>query len=294
MSAKVGPATSSTCYRDLLVQGCVSTTISCLRYSLFVIGFDINSKRPSRYNSDMLGCMVNEWIAVLAAATGAGGAIFAQIFGSIFTARREAKRLKWEKETKQLEWNFKRAERFLDLKRELYSRYLSLTYKPISDLSLKLNEEFRAGEYQTLDVKATEYIDELDDLRWNLQLIAPGSISSGAEVVYAAIFATTVVYYRPDEYSQEHRKKAANDTLDSWQEMKHLMRSDLDSTPDALEAQELFQREIRAGKDRVAKDHVQSKSKFTEDLDMKIDKLRDGPDFFPQIYPHAEGRKRAD
>ncbi|MDN6457905.1 MAG: hypothetical protein L0K38_12795, partial [Yaniella sp.] len=181
-----------------------------------------------------------------------------------------------------------------DLKRELYSRYLSLTYKPISDLSLKLNEEFRAGECQTLDVKATEYIDELDDLRWNLQLIAPGSISSGAEVVYAAIFATTVVYYRPDEYSQEHRKKAANDTLDSWQEMKHLMRSDLDSPPDALEAQELFQREIRAGKDRVAKDHVQSKSKFTEDLDMKIDKLRDGPDFFPQIYPHAEGRKRAD
>jgi hypothetical protein len=60
-----------------------------------------------------------------AAAIGAGGAVLAQVVTSAFTGRREARRLEWERGRQDREWEIRRAERFLDLKRELYSDYLA-------------------------------------------------------------------------------------------------------------------------------------------------------------------------
>lgn len=228
--------------------------------------------------------MINEWIAILAAGTGAGGAILAQLFGSMFAASREAKRLEWEKSSKQLEWNLQRAERFLDLKREKYSRYLGLTYKIISDTSEKVRNEIRDGEYQVLEFKASDHIEELDDLRWNIQLIASASVSSAVEVVHVQMFSSQILFYRPDKYSQKRRKQAATNALRGWQDMKRLMRSDLDHNPDSA-----GKREYADIHDSSSRDRSSVESNTEDELRAKIDELREIPIVFPKIDPSSSG-----
>jgi hypothetical protein len=75
--------------------------------------------------------------ALIGAAIGASGAVAAQIVSSWFTARREAWRLQWEREQQvrrdparvfdqRRDDERRTSERFLDIKRELYSRFLTL------------------------------------------------------------------------------------------------------------------------------------------------------------------------
>jgi hypothetical protein len=63
---------------------------------------------------------------MVGAAIGAGGAVPAQIVASIFTARRETDRLKWDKQRQDTEWELQKDERFLALKQDLYANFAAV------------------------------------------------------------------------------------------------------------------------------------------------------------------------
>jgi hypothetical protein len=66
-----------------------------------------------------------ESVAILAASVGALGAIGGQVVAAIFTARRETRRLLWEQEQAKRAERLARTERFVELRREIFSRFLS-------------------------------------------------------------------------------------------------------------------------------------------------------------------------
>ena len=68
--------------------------------------------------------------------------MIAQVTWAVFTARREAARLKWEKERQGREWKLREAERFISIKQELYSRYISILYRPITDTMALTRSEY--------------------------------------------------------------------------------------------------------------------------------------------------------
>lgn len=225
--------------------------------------------------------MSSEWVAVMAAAMGAGGAVLAQLIGSVFTARRESKRLEWEKSAKQQEWDHQQGQRFLDQKRDLYGQYLGLTYKLGNDLSPKLEEESRTGQYQTLSASFSEHADDLDALRWTLNLIAPAQVRGSIELTYVHVVLAHLVYYRPDKYSSQHRKRTAASAMRAWHDMHSLMRADLDSDPNALD------RTARALRGRTRPSADGSPSEEHAKIKAKIDELRDVPNSFPPAKQEA-------
>lgn len=62
---------------------------------------------------------------LIGAAIGAAGAITAQFTAASYTGRRERARLEWEKKRQERDWKMRQDERFLNLKRELYSEFLT-------------------------------------------------------------------------------------------------------------------------------------------------------------------------
>lgn len=225
--------------------------------------------------------MSSEWVALMAAAMGAGGAVLAQIIGSAFTARRESKRLEWEKSAKQQEWGHERAQRFLDQKRDLYGQYLGLTYKLGNDVSPKLEEEERTGQYRTLNASFSDHVDDLDALRWTLNLIAPAQVRGSIELTYVHVVLAHLVYYRPDKYSKQHRKRTATSAMSAWHDMHSLMRADLDSDPNALD------RTARAFRGRTRTSGDGPPSEEHAKIKAKLDELRDVPDSFPPAKQEA-------
>lgn len=225
--------------------------------------------------------MSSEWVAVMAAAMGAGGAVLAQLIGSAFTARRESKRLEWEKSAKQQEWSQQQAQRFLDQKRDLYGQYLGLTYKLGKDVSPKLEEEGRTGRYQALNVSFSDHADDLDAFRWTLNLIAPVQVRESIELTYVHVVLAHLVYYRPDKYSRQHRERTAASAMSAWHDMHSLMRADLDSDPNALDrTARAFRRRTRSSGDGSPSDeHAKIKA--------KLDELRDVPNSFPPAKHEA-------
>lgn len=166
---------------------------------------------------------------------GAGGAILAQIVSASFSAARDSRRLEWEKETKEEEAKHRQAQRFLDQKRGLYARFLDLTYTIMQEVSSKLKEEGRTKKPAPLKMKVAESLDELNSLRWEIQLISPGEIGAQIELVYTYVPLSGLIYYRPDEFPLEHRESTARKGLREWRDLRLMMRADLSPNLGELE-----------------------------------------------------------
>lgn len=229
--------------------------------------------------------MANEWVVLLAALTGAGGAIFAQVVASVFASRRDGKRLEWEVATHEREWDRQQTERFRDIKRGLYSRFLGLTYDAITNTSTKLNEERRTKKYQSLDTNYSEHEDELNDLRWNIKLVAPVEVFTSIELVNTLAILSQTVFYRPDKFSAKHRRRVATDALAEWQDLSHLMRVDLSSRPDELESVANNIKRRRKLRNSLPDTHPEPNSK----LQSRLDELHNLPTSFPPVDPDGPG-----
>ena len=172
---------------------------------------------------------------IIGAAIGAGGAVIAQVTSAVFTARRETERLKWERERQARDWKLRKSERFMSLKQELYSRYLSITYKPIMALSLLTNREYndKPDWQKTLPRFKGSFEADLNALRSNIRLLAPPKVADRVEYAHA-LMLVAMLKAAINDSSLEWRHKLADDSLRAWQQLSDLMRADLRGDEEAL------------------------------------------------------------
>ncbi|MEZ4491683.1 MAG: hypothetical protein R3C29_00025 [Dehalococcoidia bacterium] len=173
--------------------------------------------------------MDSAWIPVAAAAIGAGGAVIAQVVTSGFTARRENRRLDWEKSRQEREWGLREAERFLETKREMYSRYIALTYKPMMDtVSLVRGEYADAPGWES---RVPQYsgpvYDEVERLRFDIRLLGSPVVFERCRYLNATILVATRRALGPDLQPLERRRSPPTRLCEAWQEVSDIMRADL-------------------------------------------------------------------
>jgi hypothetical protein len=112
---------------------------------------------------------------IIGAAIGAGGAVLAQITASVFLGRTDTKRLRWERQRQLQDWDIRRAERFLDLKRQLYSEFALIAQEFLSYINVR--DPAAAARLRTPS------IERLNHIQANIDLIAPENISAEAHLV---------------------------------------------------------------------------------------------------------------
>jgi hypothetical protein len=128
--------------------------------------------------------------ALIGAGIGAGGAVLAQVVASIFTGRRDTERLRWEQARQDREERLRREERFIELKRELYGRYLTMVNK-IWDFVVTVPR----------DKSAIPDMLELQRIQTDLDLIAPGDLAKKTREARLMLIAVVkVVEQIPSEH----------------------------------------------------------------------------------------------
>ncbi|MEU7712960.1 hypothetical protein ACIA8B_13495 [Micromonospora chalcea] len=203
------------------------------------------------------------WISLLGAAIGAGGAVAAQIVAASFTARRENERLAWEKDKQQQEWRLRRAEQFLDTKRELYSRYIGLLYNPTMALVELTHREYAdvEGWHQRVPKYVGPLGDEIDRLRWDIRLLGSPVVYERVEFSNASLLVAISEAGRPDRSSLEKRHDLAKGATRAWQDVSNVMRFDLQGDEQALARRSAQIRERRRGPASVPPDEAPARSR---------------------------------
>ena len=209
---------------------------------------------------------------IIGAAIGAGGAVIAQVTSAVFTARREAARLKWEKERQGREWKLREAERFMSIKQELYSRYISILYRPITDtMALTRSEYATQPDWPKLVPKYVGSLqEEIDNLRWNIRLLGSPVVAERVEFSNAALLVATSTAGRPDEHTIEERHEFADQALRAWQQVRDAMRADLRGDEEALQLMAL---EVYGNKARMPLDVHGNRGRVPDELLKMPDEL---------------------
>jgi hypothetical protein len=163
----------------------------------------------------------------VAAALGAGGAIAAQVVAAAFTARRETRRLRWDQDRHKEESRRARAQQFAADKRELYGRYLRLSYPQIAAaLEYTRSDSPREGLFQ----RARQFGDiepELEQLRWDISLLGGPRVTQMVELSHALLVIVMLQIAAHEEWPREKRHATAKEALSRWQETRAAMRADL-------------------------------------------------------------------
>ena len=158
---------------------------------------------------------------LIGAAIGAGGAVLAQITAQVFSGRRDTRRLGWEQDRQDREWEIRRAERFLDLKRELYSAYLTQADEFVSFIS-------RADDPPGLPRPELPDPGEIRRLRANIRLIAPRDVYLKVDMaalgLIGAVWTLSSASTDPDR--EEGRKQGA-EARQALTAAERAMRADL-------------------------------------------------------------------
>ena len=159
---------------------------------------------------------------------GAGGAVAAQIVASIFTAHREDRRLNWEKERQDRDWKMRRAERFLSVKQDIYSRYIHLAYRFISYADRLRKERV---EDDTAKAEPLEW-DELSRLRWSIVLLGSPPVQEYLKKSYDGIYSA--VHAAEQSKYREGRLKAVHAARIAQEEVTEAMCADLLDDQEAI------------------------------------------------------------
>jgi hypothetical protein len=179
---------------------------------------------------------LSAWTVVIGAAIGASGAVVAQVIAAMFTARRETSRLRWEQERQAREWKIKESERFLELKQQLYTRLLSMSYNPVMDVLALTRTEYigKPGWQQSVPEYVGAFQEEIDRLRWNIRLVGSHVVSERVEVFNASLLVALSEAAWGNRNSIERRHEFAELALRAWQDLSNVMRSDLAGDEEAL------------------------------------------------------------
>ncbi|MHA6628351.1 hypothetical protein ACU61A_23180 [Pseudonocardia sichuanensis] len=174
---------------------------------------------------------------LIGAAIGAGGAIFAQVIAALFTARREAARLAWDKSKQDRDWKLRDADRLLAAKQTLYSRYISLLYRPVMDTVQLTRKEYATTPnwHDLVPAYVGPLADEIDDLRWNIRLVGSPVVAERVEYSNAALLVAVSEAGRPDRSSLDKRHELAARALTAWRQVSEAMRADIRGDDVALE-----------------------------------------------------------
>ena len=164
------------------------------------------------------------WLPVAAAALGAGGAVAAQVVAAIFTARRESKRLRWDQDRHTEEDALGRAKLFAAEKRELYGRYLGLTYPQLAAaVAFTRESEPPEGTFRRARRFTPEYEAELEQLRWDISLMADPRVVGAVELSHALLLVVMLQIGAQEEWPRERRHAVAKDALARWSETPELL-----------------------------------------------------------------------
>lgn len=154
---------------------------------------------------------------LIAAGIGAGGAVIAQVIAALFTARRETARLAWEKSKQEQDSKHRESDRLLAAKQALYSRYISLLYRPVMDTVQLTRKEYASspGWNSLIPAYSGSLTDEIDDLRWNVRLVGSPLVAERVEFSNAALLVAISEAGRPDRSSLKKRQEFAQQALDA-------------------------------------------------------------------------------
>lgn len=143
----------------------------------------------------------------------------------------------WEKSKQEHDWKLRESDRLLATKQTLYSRYISLLYRPVMDtVQLTRKEYANESEWHNLIPKyAGPLADEIDDLRWNVRLVGSPIVAERVEYSNAALLVAVSEAGRPDRSSLEKRQEFAQVALDAWRQAGDAMRADRRGDDVALE-----------------------------------------------------------
>jgi hypothetical protein len=154
--------------------------------------------------------------------------VTAQIVASIFTVHREDRRLLWERERQDRDWEIRDAERFLSVKQDIYSQYVHLANRFVLYADWLRKERLKGN---TAEVEPLEW-DELSRLRWNIMLLAPQPVQDYVNKSYDRIYSA--VHAVEQSKSREGRLTTVRAARNAQQEVTEAMRADLLDAQEAL------------------------------------------------------------
>lgn len=156
---------------------------------------------------------------IIVGVIGAGGAIVAQIIASIVTSRRDKQRFDWERDRQNYDWKMHERERFLDLKRDLYS---SLSFEVG-----KLMDYTKARNYADLrENMAPVSLEDIRKLQWNIVLLAPEALAksvSGSVTGLVNAYETAGL----EHVGHDRMVEIADEAEREWWKSYTLLREDL-------------------------------------------------------------------
>ncbi len=118
---------------------------------------------------------------------------------------------KWDVEDDKQRWERERRERFVDVKRELYVRWLDLMGPRVESMQhlFSQNKDYPSdpAKMKHLPSFTDEVNHEAGTLRQEIRLIAPPDVVSAVEVSWASYIAAALTVFLPDQYPFEKRKQ---------------------------------------------------------------------------------------
>ncbi|GAA4695647.1 hypothetical protein APR04_002586 [Promicromonospora umidemergens] len=174
-------------------------------------------------------------LSLTSAALGAGGAILAQAVAEFFSARRDRRRLEWEKTQRAEDVRLTQTARFEQSKLDAYRRYLNLLYPSISTLQhmVEYPDEPVPSRLRRYD---QPFREEVESLRWEVSLLGDHRVTSAVEASHALLLVALIQFVSPDDWPHEKRVRTAKDALRAWQHTSHVMRADLKGDQESLAA----------------------------------------------------------
>lgn len=139
--------------------------------------------------------------------------------------------MRWDQDRHEEESRRARAQQFAADKRELYSRYLQLSYPQIA-AAMEYTESDSPSEGVFL--RARRFVDiepELEQLRWDISLLGAPRVIHAVEVSHALLVIVMLQIAAEEEWSREKRHATAKEALSRWGEARQAMRADLAGDP---------------------------------------------------------------
>jgi hypothetical protein len=164
---------------------------------------------------------------IIAGVIGAGAAIVAQVISSVTTGMRDTKRFDWEKQERERDRALQERERFLDLKRELYSNFAYQVGNLLGYAHARNNPGWPGPKSVNLE--------ELRRLQWNIDIIATKELGKSVGESITALLAA-VGMAPSGEAPRADVVQAEQDAERQWFETYAMMRADLFVTESRAEA----------------------------------------------------------
>ena len=168
-------------------------------------------------------------LQLISASVGAASAIGGQMFANIHTSKRETKRLAWEKDKFSKELELRQSEKFLDLKRELYSKFIGTTYDIVVGTSVLMPETEEESDEDLASVIGSYLgtINLLKNIYGDISLLSSSELSDKVMEFITALVETHYMFSNATENPFDMLKRQSTIPLGLWWDLRILFRNDL-------------------------------------------------------------------